>query len=144
MQIHAKPLRKFQNAGLENLPESGNDDQVGLQATEFFGKLRSAGSFRLENFQSGFLGKAFDRRSLELAASPFGPIRLGDDAQNLMFGSKKRFEGGQGKLGGSHIDDLHSFSRSFSIFLNLRRKMSRLIRPILSQNRMPFRWSSSC
>jgi len=81
---------QIQHVLAQDLPEGGNNDQVGLPACQMIKRFRCAQSPGLKDRDACRLRHPFDGRGAQFAPAPGRAVGLGDDAHDAVSGRSQQ------------------------------------------------------
>ena len=106
VNVETAVTREIQNGFRQDLAEGSDGDQVGLERRELVEEYFVTGAFRLKDRDLAACGQLFDGGRLKFEIPAFGPVRLGNDGDDLELASVK--QGGEARasqFGRTHEND---------------------------------------
>lgn len=101
MQVDTAAPRAIEHRLTQNLTIRRNEQSVSLQRLENRNELWGSALFRSFNRKPKLQGRQFDRRRLQVVATPLRTIRLRNHEHNVLRHAPQR---GNGEFGGPEID----------------------------------------
>jgi hypothetical protein len=108
VNVDASITGEFEEFGAQNLPISGNHDQVRGEAAQGIHCIIISYATRLDGGNLQFIRQNFDRRREEFFATPTTPIWLSDNANDVEI-LCETFESDGREIGRTHKDDVGGF-----------------------------------